>query len=68
MHLSKLAAYGAGDLLTDRVLLYGAALTPATLAGVWVGRRIVGHISDRVFVLLVEAGLVVAGIVFLAGR
>jgi uncharacterized protein len=32
MHLSKIAAYGAGDLITGRVLLYGA-LTPATLLG-----------------------------------
>jgi uncharacterized membrane protein YfcA len=67
MHLSKIAAYGAGDLLTGRVLLYGAALTPATLAGVWVGRKIVGRISDRVFVLLVEIGLITAGAVFLIG-
>jgi uncharacterized membrane protein YfcA len=67
MHLSKIAAYGAGDLLTGRVLLYGAALTPATLAGVWVGKRVVGRISDRVFVLLVEIGLVTAGAVFLIG-
>lgn len=28
MHLTKIAAYGAGDLLTGKVLLYGAALTP----------------------------------------
>jgi uncharacterized protein len=67
MHLSKIVAYGAGDLLTARVLLYGAALTPATLAGVWVGKKVVGHISDRVFVLLVEAGLLVAGALFLIG-
>ncbi|HTJ33515.1 MAG TPA: sulfite exporter TauE/SafE family protein, partial [Dactylosporangium sp.] len=59
--------YGAGDLLTGRVLLFGAALTPATLAGAWVGKKIVGRISDRVFVLLVEAGLVVAGALFLGG-
>jgi uncharacterized membrane protein YfcA len=67
MHLTKVAAYGAGDLLTRRILLYGAALTPATLAGAWVGRRVVGRISDRTFVWLVEAGLVVAGVLFLAG-
>ena len=67
MHLTKVAAYGAGDLLTGRILLYGAALTPATLAGAWAGRRIVGRISDRTFVWLVEAGLVVAGVLFLAG-
>src|SRR4051812_17568062 len=65
MHLSKLAAYGAGELLSVRVLLFGLALTPATLAGAWVGKRIVGRISDRVFVLLVEIGLIAAGALFL---
>ena len=67
MHLTKIAAYGAGDLLTRQVLLYGAALTPATLAGAWVGRKTVGRISDRVFVLLVETGLLAAGVLFLLG-
>lgn len=67
MHLTKTVAYGAGDLLTARVLLHGAALTPATLAGAWAGKKLVGRISDRVFVLLVEAGLVAAGLLFLAG-
>jgi uncharacterized membrane protein YfcA len=67
LHLSKLAAYGAGDLLTARVLVLGAALTPATIAGSWTGRRVVGRISDRVFVLLVEAGLIVAGVLLLVG-
>jgi uncharacterized membrane protein YfcA len=67
MHLSKIAAYGAGELLTRRVLLFGLALTPATLAGAWVGKHIVGRISERVFVILVEGGLIVAGVLFLFG-
>jgi uncharacterized protein len=67
MHLTKIVAYGAGDLLTTRVLLYGAALTPATLAGAWTGKKIIGRVSDRVFVLLVEAGLAIAGLLFLTG-
>lgn len=67
MHVAKLAAYGAGDLLSARVLWYGIVLTPATLAGAWVGKKIVGRISDRVFVVLVEAGLVIAGVLFLIG-
>jgi uncharacterized protein len=67
MHGAKLAAYGTGNMLTSTVLLFGVALTPATVAGAWVGKRIVGRINDRVFVLLVEAGLVVAGILFLVG-
>lgn len=67
MHLTKIATYGTGDLLTGQVLLYGAALTPATLLGAWVGKKIVGRISDRVFVLLVELGLLAAGVLFLIG-
>ncbi|WP_246486435.1 sulfite exporter TauE/SafE family protein [Kribbella qitaiheensis] len=67
MHLTKLATYGAGDLLTRKVLLYGIALTPATLLGAWAGKKIVGHISDRIFVLLVELGLLAAGVIFLLG-
>jgi len=67
MHLSKIAAYGAGDLLTRTVLIYGAALTPATLAGAWVGKKLMTRITDRVFVVLVELGLIVAGVLFLIG-
>lgn len=67
MHLAKLAAYGAGDLLTRKVLLYGAVLTPATIAGAWAGKKVVGRISDRLFVYLVEAGLIVAGVLLIAG-
>jgi uncharacterized membrane protein YfcA len=57
LHLTKTAAYGAGDLLSTRVLLLGMALTPATLAGAWAGKRLV----ERVFVRLIEAGLIVSG-------
>ncbi|MEU2610245.1 hypothetical protein ABZ570_01455 [Micromonospora sp. NPDC007271] len=58
---------GAGDLLTRQVLLHGVALTPATLAGTWVGKRIVGRIRDRTFVICVEVGFIAAGALFLAG-
>jgi uncharacterized membrane protein YfcA len=67
LHLTKTAAYGASDLLDLRVLALGLALTPAALAGAWTGRRLVGRISERAFVVVVEAGLVVAAITFLVG-
>ena len=67
MHVTKIATYGAGDLLTAQVLLYGVALTPVTLLGAWTAKKIVGRISDHVFVLLVEIGLLAAGILFLIG-
>jgi hypothetical protein len=67
MHLTKIATYGMSDLLTNQVLLYDVALTPATLLGAWLGKKIVSHITDRVFVLLVEIGLLGAGAIFLIG-
>ncbi|MFC4149788.1 sulfite exporter TauE/SafE family protein [Micromonospora mangrovi] len=67
LHVAKTVGYAAGGLVTRDVVLLGAALTPATLAGAWVGRRIVGRLSDRLFVLLVEAGLIAAAVLFLAG-
>jgi uncharacterized membrane protein YfcA len=67
MHAAKVGAYGVSELITARVLLLGAAMTPATLAGAWVGKRVVARISDRVFVLLVELGLVTAGLLFVTG-
>ncbi|GAB3078663.1 sulfite exporter TauE/SafE family protein [Micromonospora schwarzwaldensis] len=67
MHASKIAAYGAGALLDRTVLLFGVALTPATLLGAWAGSKTVGRISDRRFVALVEVGLIAAGVLFLFG-
>lgn len=67
MHLTKTATYGAGDLLSGRVLLLGLLLTPPTLAGAWVGKRLTDRLSEQLFVRLVEAGLVVAAVLFLIG-
>jgi hypothetical protein len=43
------------------------ALTPATLAGAWTGKKLLGRISEGAFVALVEAGLLAAGALFLIG-
>jgi uncharacterized membrane protein YfcA len=67
MHLTKIGTYGAVNLLSGRVLLIGLAMTPATLAGAWVGKRVVARITDQVFGYAVEASLVIAGILFLTG-
>jgi uncharacterized membrane protein YfcA len=67
MHVSKLAAYGTGDLLTLDVVALGAALAPATMLGAWAGKRTLDHVSDKLFVLLVEVGLVISGTLLLVG-
>lgn len=67
LHLTKTVAYGGVSLLTPTIVLYGALLTPAAIAGAWVGKKLVDRLDDKVFVLLVEAGLVVSGVLYLAG-
>ncbi len=67
MHATKLLAYGVGDILTPRVLMIGAAMAPATIAGTWVGRRLIERVSAAAFVLVVEAGLVVAAVLLVLG-
>lgn len=65
MHATKLSVYGGAALLTPRTIGIGLALAPATVAGAWTGKRILDRISERVFVILVEIGLVVAGLLFI---
>ncbi|MFI6317846.1 TSUP family transporter [Nonomuraea sp. NPDC050556] len=67
IHLTKVAAYGAGSLLSAHVLQLGLVLTPAIVAGAWLGKRTVTRMSPRAFVLVIEAGMLLAAILFLAG-
>lgn len=68
MHLTTTAAYGSTDLLSGRVLLLGLLLPPAALAGAWTGKNSSVNMSDRIFVVLVEIGLLVAaGLLFVLG-
>jgi uncharacterized membrane protein YfcA len=68
MHATKIAAYGAGDLLSPTVLALGACLAPATMLGAWTGKRLVQRISDTAFRWLVEGGLVISGVVLLVAQ
>ena len=56
-----LIVFGAVAVLTLRTGLIGLALTPASAAGAWAGKHIVERLPVRVFVLLVEVGLIAAG-------
>jgi len=65
MHLTKLIVFGAAAVLTVRTGLIGLALSPASAAGAWVGKRIVDRLPTRVFVLLVEVSLVASGVLLI---
>jgi uncharacterized membrane protein YfcA len=67
MHVAKLAAYGTTGVLTGSGALVGLALGPVMVVGSLTGKRIVDRLPERVFVLVIEAVLVIAGLAFLIG-
>ncbi len=65
MHLTKLVAYRQTDVLTWAGVLIGLALGPIMVLGSWLGKRIVDRLPERVFIRIIEAVLIVAGVLFL---
>ncbi|SCF69824.1 MULTISPECIES: hypothetical protein [unclassified Streptomyces] len=67
MHLVKLAVFGAAAVLTTGNALTGPALAPASTAGAWTGKKIVDRLPVPVFIALVEASLVISGLLLIIG-
>ncbi len=65
MHLTKLVAYRNAAVLSGSSVLVGLAMGPVMVLGSWTGKRIVDRLSERVFVVLIEATMIVAGLLFL---
>jgi uncharacterized protein len=65
MHVTKLVAYRQTAVLTWSGVVIGLALGPIMVLGSFLGKRIVDRLPERVFVGLIEAVLVVAGLLFL---
>ncbi len=67
LHLAKLSGYGVGGLLDPSVLWLGVVLVPSTIAGTWVGKKAVHRVDEHMFVIMVEIGLLVAGVLLIVG-
>jgi len=65
MHVAKLVAYRQTALLTVHDVATGLALGPVMIVGSFTGKRIVDRLPERVFAAIIEAVLVVAGVLFL---
>src|SRR6266581_9414828 len=65
MHVTKLVAYQQTSILTRLDVLIGFALGPIMILGSFLGKRIVDRLPERVFVAIIEAVLVTAGLIFL---
>lgn len=65
MHVTKLVAYRKAAVLPTHAVIIGVLLGPLMILGSFVGKRIVDRLPERVFVLLIEATLIAAGVLFL---
>ena len=65
MHVCKLIAYREKAVLTAQDCWIGLALGPVMVLGSYLGKRILDRVPERVFVSVIEAVLIVAGVVFL---
>lgn len=65
MHVAKLVAYGRSDLLQPHAVVAGLLLGPIMILGSFLGKQIVEALPEAVFVALIDATLLGAGLLFL---
>ena len=65
MHVTKLFAYRSTTILTTHSITVGLALGSIMILGSFVGKKILDRLPERIFVLLIEATLIIAGFGFL---
>jgi uncharacterized protein len=65
MHVTKLVAYRRVSILTTDGMVIGLALGSVMIFGSLVGKKILDWLPERLFVLLIETTLIVAGIGFI---
>lgn len=65
MQGTKLAVFGSAQVLTPGLIVAGLILIPFMIGGTVIGKRLLERVPERVFALLIEGMLVVAGLNFL---
>jgi uncharacterized membrane protein YfcA len=65
MHVTKLAVYGSYRLISTRTLIIGLGIGVVMLVGTLFGKRTLGKVPARLFPYIVEATLLVSGIIFI---
>lgn len=65
MHVTKLVAYGSAAILTTTSLMVGLALGSIMILGSFIGKKILDVLPERIFIFLIEATLLIAGLGFL---
>jgi len=65
MHVTKLVAYRRVSILSFDSMVIGLLLGCVMIPGSYLGKKILDRLPERLFILLIETTLLVAGIGFL---
>lgn len=65
MHVFKLIAYHESSILPTHAVFAGLSIGPVMILGSYVGKRIVDRLPEKIFVWIIEATLLIAGVGFL---
>lgn len=65
IQIAKLAVFGNQNFLPPLVLLYGMLLVPFMIGGTVLGKKLLERVSERLFVIMIEVVMVLAGLNFL---
>lgn len=65
MHVFKLIAYHHSSILPLHAVLAGLSIGPVMILGSYLGKRILDRLPEKVFVWIIEATLLIAGVGFL---
>ncbi len=65
MHVIKLVAYRQASVLPLHAIIVGLLLGPVMILVSFTGKRIVDRLPEKVFVWIIEATLIAAGVLFL---
>jgi uncharacterized membrane protein YfcA len=64
MHVSRSVAFARYSLLGWDTVALGCVLGSTMFAGAWIGRKLLERMSDRIFLVLIEALILVTGLQF----
>ncbi len=64
MHVAKLVAYRHAAVLPWHAVVVGLILGPLMILGSFTGKRIVDRLPETVFIWIIEATLIAAGVLF----
>jgi uncharacterized membrane protein YfcA len=65
MHVTRAGVFARSAVLTADTVTVGLVLGATMFAGTWVGRALLERMSERVFLLVIEALLIAMGLQFL---